>query len=257
MTEDDRSNLPVPSDDRRPTSQVGRRLRDEEAAQILRLASSEEARSNLPSPHDPTLDDLVAAAEEVGMDGAAVRRAATVTPLPESGTQAWLFGGQASRTIRGAADGPIPADRGALARTTESIVGKAGSVVKSEPGTWIWETKGGMGRTEVVLRAEAGSTDVTVQGGRADVLALTYMSMLVGVAAISGGFDLLATVAATLGPLASLIGLFGIPLLLTRPFFGRLDRALQDRLEHLTMELLRVAEESPGHGEASGSEGGG
>ena len=130
MTEEDLSNLPVPSDDRRPASQVGRRFRDDEAAQILRRASSQELHSRLPSPHDSTLDDLVAAAEEVGMDGAAVRRAAAVSPLPESSTQALVFGGQASRTIRGAIGGPIPSDRGALARTTETIVGKAGSVVR-------------------------------------------------------------------------------------------------------------------------------
>jgi len=256
MTEEHRSDLPVPSDDRRPAPQVGRRFRDDEAAQILRRASSQELLSNLPSPHDSTLDDLVAAAQEVGMDPAAVRRAAMVSPLPESGAQAWVFGGQASRTVRGAIEGPIPVDRGALARTTESIVGKAGSVVKSEPGTWAWESKGGVGRTAVLLKEEGGRTDVTVQGGRADLLALTYMSALVGVAAISGSFGLFATVAATMGPLASLIGLFGVPLLLTRFIFGRLDRGSKDRLEHLTMELLRVAEESPGDGEAPAAEAG-
>ena len=96
--------------------------------------------------------------------------------------------------------------------------------------------------------------DIDYVGGRADLLALTYMSLLVGVAAISGAFGLFASVAATMGPLASLIGLFGIPLLLTRFVFGRTDGRQRDRLEHLTMELLRIAEESSGDGRASGDD---
>jgi len=252
MTEEGRGNLPVPAGDRRVAPQAARRFRDEEAADILRRASTREVRSNLPSPHDPTLEDLVAVAEEVGLDGGAVRRAAAIRPLPDSSAQAWVFGGQASRTVRGAIDGPLPTDRAALARTAEATTGRSGSVVKSEPGSWIWESKGGLGHTRVVLKEDAGSTDLTVRGSRADILALTYLPLLVGVGAISGGLGLFATVTATMGPLAALIGLFGLPLLLTRPLFARFDGRMRDRLEDLSMELIRAAEEDRGGADDTG-----
>ncbi len=246
MTEDQGSNLPVPAGDGWPSTQVDRRFGDEETAEILARASRQEVHSNLPSPHDPTLDDLVAAAVEAGLDGAAVRRAAAVHPLPESGAQALVFGGQSSRTVRGVIDGPLPEDTASLARAAEAVTGKAGSVVKSKPGTWVWESRGGLSHTRVVLTEDAGSTDITVRGNKAGVLALTYLPLLVGVAAISSGLGLFATVVAGMGPLAALIGLFGIPLLLTRPMFARLDRGSKDLLEHLTMELIRVTEEQRG-----------
>ena len=244
MTEEERSNLPIPRDDRRPATQAARRFGDEETAEILTRASRQEVRSDLPSPHDPTLDDLVAAAEEAGLDGAAVRRAAAVHPVPESGAQALVFGGQSSRTVRGVIDGPLPEDTALLTRATEAVTGKAGSVRKSKPGSWIWESRGGVSHTRVVLTEDASSTDITVHGNKAGVLALTYLPLLVGVAAISSGLGLFATVAAGMGPLVALIGLFGLPLVLTRPLFARFDRGSRDRLEHLTMELIRVAEEN-------------
>jgi len=246
MTEDGGSHLPVPAGDRWPATQADRRFGDEETAEILARASRQEVRSNLPSPHDPTLDDLVTAAVEAGLDGAAVRRAAAVHPIPESGAQVLVFGGPASRTVRGVIDGPLPEDTAPLARTAEVATGKPGAVVKSKQGTWVWESKGGLAHTRVVLREDADNTDITVQGNRAGVLALTYLPLLVGVAAISSGLGLFATVSAAMGPLAALIGLFGLPLLLTRPIFARLDLGSKDRLEHLTMELIRVAEEQRG-----------
>lgn len=253
MTEDQGSNLPVPAGDGWPATRADRRFGDEETAEILTRASRQEARSNLPSPHDPTLDDLVAAAEEAGLDGAAVRRAAAVHPVPESGAQSMVFGGQSSRTVRGVIDGPLPEDTASLSRTVETITGKAGSVVKSKPGTWIWESRGGLSHTRVVLTEDASGTDITVRGNKAGVLALTYLPLLVGVAAISSGLGLFAAVAEGMGPLVALIGLFGLPLVLTRPLFARFDRGSKDRLEHLTMELIRVAEE---HGGEAGDPGG-
>lgn len=244
---DDPSDLPAGSGERGglpvPAGEAGRRFGDEEVADILRRAASQEARSNLPAPHDPTLDDLVAAAEEAGMDGAAVRRAAAVRALPESGTQAWLFGGQSTRTVQGALEGPIPEDPGPLARAAEYTVGRSGSVMRSKPGTWIWES-GGMESTRIELREEGGGTSLMVHGSRGGTLALTYMTLLVGVAAVSGSFGLFGAVAASMGPLASLLGLFGVPLLLTRLFFSRGDGRSRDRLEHLAMEVIRVAEET-------------
>ena len=55
-----------------------RRFADEEVAAILRRASVRELGADLPSPHDPTLSDLMAAAAEVGLDPGEVRRAAAV-----------------------------------------------------------------------------------------------------------------------------------------------------------------------------------
>ena len=52
------------------------------------------------------------------------------------------------------------------------------------------------------------------------------------------------TLAAAMGPLVPLVGLFGVPLLLTRLLFGRGDGRARDRLEHLAMEVVRVAEEA-------------
>ena len=246
MTEEERSNLPIPRDDRRPATQADRRFGDDETAEILARASRQEVRSNLPSPHDPTLDDLVTAAVEAGLDGAAVRRAAAVYPVLESGSQTLVFGGRSSRTVRGVIDGSLPENTAPLARTAEAVTGKPGAVVKSKQGTWVWESKGGLDHTRVVLTEDAGSTGITVQGNKAGVLALTYLPLLVGMAAISSGLGLFATVSAAMGPLAALIGLFGLPLLLTRPIFARLDLGSKDRLEHLTMELIRVAEEQRG-----------
>jgi hypothetical protein len=243
MTDEGARKLPAASDDRRSAPEAGRRFRDDEATEILKRAARAEVQSNLPTLHDPTLDDLVAVAEEVGMDPAAVRRAAVVQSLPESGAQALFCGGQTRRAVRGVIDGAIPEDRLALARTAEAILGKQGEVVKSKSDTWVWQTKGGMGPVHIALRESGGRTDVAVRGGRADVFALTYLSLWLGVAAVSGGFGLFAAVAASAGPLVSLLGLFGLPALLARPLFSRGDGAAKDRLEHLTMELIRVADE--------------
>ena len=66
MTDEERGSLPA------------RRFADDEVADILRRASVREAAVGLPSPHDPTLADLMVAAAEAGMDPAEVRRAAAV-----------------------------------------------------------------------------------------------------------------------------------------------------------------------------------
>jgi hypothetical protein len=242
MTSERRSGLPVPGEQAGALSRDEARYTDEDAAEILARASRHEVRSQLPTAHDATLADLVAAAEDVGMDGAAVRRAAQVRPLAESRTQELLFGGQATRTVRGTGNQPLPSDRSRLAQVAETVTGRAGEVVRSDPGSWIWESKAGLGHTRMVLKETGGTTQLTAQSGKAGALGMIYGSLFVATAAASGAMGLFASVSATAGPLAALVALLGVPMILTRALFPRWDRGTRDHLEHLVMELIRVVE---------------
>ena len=246
MASDREGGLPAPLE---PTGGGGAhpaRLSDEEVRDVLARAARYEVRAPLPSPHAATLEDLVAAAEEAGLDGAVVRRAAAIRPMPDSSAQALLLGEPASRSITGACRGRIPEDRQDLARIAEMVTGRAGHVLESKPDRWEWESQGGLVRTRVRLEQADGDVRLTVEASRAAALALTFGSLFVGTAAASGALNAFAVVAAAAGPLAAIGGLLAVPLVLTRLLFPRAARGAGDKLEHLAMELVRSVESARG-----------
>ena len=246
MASDREAGRPAPLE---PTGGGGThppRLSDDEVRAVLARAARYEVRAPLPSPHAATLEDLVAAAEEVGLDGAVVRRAAAIHPAPHSTAQALLWGAPAGRTVTGSCGGRIPEDREDLARLAESVTGRRGHVVESKPDRWEWESEGGLVRTRVRLEQADGDVRLTVESSRAAALALTLGSLFVGTAAASGALNAFAAVAAAAGPLAAIGGLLAVPLVLTRLLFPRGARGAGDELEHLAMEVVRSVESAPG-----------
>jgi len=186
----------------------------------------------------------VAAAEQAGLDGEAVRRAAAIRPLATGGLQRVIFGGPTSLSVRASLDAALPADAGSsLAEAAELVTGRSGKLVRAQPGAWAWESQGGLGHTRAVVEDGEPHGTLTVRGSRADVVALTYFVMLVALGAVSASLDLFTAAVASAGPIAGLLGLFGIPLVLTRVFIARSSAAWAAGLEHLTMELLRVAQQ--------------
>ena len=237
---DDGSTLPAPRDEVGPVASP--RLREDEAGAILRRAAQRSLRRDLPSPHDLTLQGLMEVAAEVGLDPADVRRAAAVRPSSDSAVQRTVFGGQTGRTVRASSPHGLPSSRTALVGAAEAVVGGSGKEVRSEADRWSWEAGGILGHTRATLRQADGGTEVVVSGNRTGAFAATYVPLLVGLGALSGTLGLFGAVTATAGPLVALLGLFGVPLLLARPLFRRGDAEAADRMEQLTMELLRALE---------------
>jgi hypothetical protein len=236
MSGDERAPLPAP----RPSASPERRFRDDEVAGILARAASQETRTDLPAPHDPTLADLMAAAAGAGLDPAEVRRAAALVPSAGGGFASVALGGPDRREVSAALAGTrLPADHRALSREVERLTGRRGEVLTSEPGRFVWEERHVGGRTTVSLVEEGGALEVRASADRAGHYLGLWFGGLVEWALLSGLTPLGAL------PLAGqLLAFLATPVLLARPFWTLSDRKARARLERLVLDLARAAEEA-------------
>lgn len=235
MTDDARAPVPAP---RRPQA-VERRFRDDEVAAILARAASRETRADLPAPHDPTLADLMAAAEGAGLDPAEVRRAAALVPSAEGGFAAGALGAPDRREVVAVLEGVgLPGDAKALAREVERAAGRRGEQAKSGPGTFVWRERHLGGGTTVSLAEEGGALEIRMSADRAGHYLGLWFGGVVAWALLSA-----------LTPLGSLpvagqaLAFLLTPLLVARPFWVASDRKLRGRLERAVLDLARTLEE--------------
>jgi hypothetical protein len=240
----DPANLPVPLPEGTGAPARSRRFTSEEVDEVLRLAAPQEVRAGVPSPHDATLEDLMVAAAEVGLDPAAVRRAASIVPAPKGGLAALILGAPDRRQVRAILDdASLPAERTEVARASERLFGRRGEVLKDDSAHFVWRENHGIGRTTVELTGSGHGTELRVEADRAGHYLAGWFAGLAGWGALSA-----LTPLGALGPVGGVLSLLAVPFLLARPFWKHADKRLQHRLEDLTLELARVVEE---HGPAA------
>lgn len=234
MTETPSGDLPAP----RPSAPV-RRFSDDEVAAILARASARETGAGLSAPTDPTLEDLMAAAADAGLDPAEVRRAASLAAPAPGGAARLVLGAPDRRDVLAVLEGvPFPPDTQALARAAERGTGQRGEVVESMPGRFVWKERHTGGGTEVSLTQAGSALELRAHADRAGQYAALWFTGLVGWALLSA-----LTPLGALPLLGKALGFVLAPFLLARPFWVAADRRAAARLERLTLDLARAAEE--------------
>lgn len=217
---------------------AGRRFTSAETASILRRATDAEARPT-ETEAGLTLEELVAAAREAGIDPAAVRRAAAVAPTPVPELESRALGAAAAPELRARFEGRLPSTaRAALRDAIERAIGRAGALV--EEGTaLVWHEEHGSGRTTVRVQTEGTTTLVAARADRRGHLILLLLGLAAAVALALvplGGF---AGLAAALGPPAAVLIPVAAPLAAARALWPALQRRTARRLERA---LLAVGE---------------
>jgi hypothetical protein len=219
-----------------------RRLSEDEVSAILRRAADVDARADLPSGRDSTLEDLMRAAEEVGLDPAEVRRAAAVLPPSTGGVAAAVFGAPDRREVRSFLQGArLPEARQDLVRASESAMGRAGEVVDSDPRRFLWQETHLGGRTRVELVETDAGTEIRVSSDRAGHYLGRWFSAFMAWAALSA-----LTPLGSLGPAVAVLGFLIAPIVLARPFWKRADAVTRRRLDRVVMDAMRVVDAGAG-----------
>ena len=232
MSDEDSAGLPIPAE--REGAQVpagdSHRLRDSEIDLILKRAAQSDESPSLPRRYDLTVADLMVVASEVGLDPAAVRRAAAIQPIVNDGPLTWIPGAPTSSAAQATHIGALPSDRGTLARTAERVLSRSGTVTEDDADHWVWKEEHGVGRTTVTWTPGK----ITVEAERTGHYFLHWLGGLVGWAALS------AALPVSLGPLAATLLFLVTPL----PLWARAHRTTRGEVEQAVMELLRAVEES-------------
>jgi hypothetical protein len=228
MTAEGRGGLPA------------RRFDDDEVAAILRRASIRDAGAGFPSPHDPTVDDLMAAAAEVGLDPGEVRRAAAVEVRRGGSVVDLALGGPDHREVFARLEGArIPRDPWQVVRWAEQALGSKGKVVESAPGRFVWLSDGVGSRNRLALVERDGALELTASTDRAGYYVALWFAGLLAWATLS-----MTTPLGALPVLGKVVAFFVTPPLLARPFWTAADRRIGETLERLALDVLRMAEDS-------------
>lgn len=235
MSEDPTPGVPA----RHPDPLPERRFGDEEVRAILARASWREGSgSGLPAPHDPTLDDLLAAAAEAGLDPGEVRRAAALVHLDAGGVGASILGASPRRRTRLMLDGvSMPVDRHAIARAVELAAGRPGVVEKDPKGRFVWRSRGAAGGMEVIVAPAGTGVEVRVAADRSAATAWIWFAGLAAWSALSAFTPL-----AALPMAAKLLGFLAAPVVAALPFRAVAGRRLRPRVERMALDVARAVE---------------
>jgi len=235
------TNLPARGGSGEPGPR-SRRFREDEVTAILRRAADVEARPDLPAAGDATLDDLMRAAEDAGLDPAEVRRAAAVLPPSRGGAAAAIFGAPDRREVRALLEGVrLPEARQELVRVAERAAGRSGEVIDSDPRRFLWQETHLGGRTRMELVETDAGTEIRVSTDRAGHYLGRWFTTFVAWAALSA-----LTPLGSLGPVAAVLGFLVAPVVVVRPFWTRADAAVRRRLERAAMDAMRVVDAAGG-----------
>ena len=116
------------------------------------------------------------AATEVGLDPAAVRRAAAIIPSPKGGLSSVVLGAPDRRQIQAfLEDAPLPEGRTELVRASERLLGRRGEVLEDDSERFVWRENHGIGRTtarEICDKAELPAVSNTDALADAEVVKL-------------------------------------------------------------------------------------
>ena len=220
-----------------------RRFDREEAALVLRRATNDEglvegARGGL------TLNELVAAAREAGIDPAAVRRAATVSvPVPDP-VERLLVGAPVSPVVRARFPGRLTTERArALGTRLDETLARAG-LIQADGDQVVWREEHGFGRTEVTTRPDGAFLEVRAAAERKGHLLALMLTLATLVALLLlplGGFGGLSALA---GPLLSLTAPVALVLVGTRLLWPAILKPTTLRLEAAVLAVGALVEET-------------
>jgi hypothetical protein len=222
-----------------------RRYSKRETGLILRRATDGEIRTQS-SQGGLTLDELVAAAREAGIDPAAVRRAALLSSPPQGPLEKLLLGAPVNPVVRARIPGRLSSGGASALRTAlDQALERAGEM-EEEGGLLIWREEHGVGRTEISAEPDGDFVEVTAVAERKGHLLVLTMAnaLVVGLLLLPlGGFGGLAAVG---GPLLAVVGPFGAVLAGTRALWPVLERRTERQLEAAALEVgARIEEPGP------------
>ena len=219
-----------------------RRFNSEETALILRRATEGERRLETRVEGGLTLDEIVLAAREAGIDVAAVHRAAAIMRTPADPLQTWLVAAPVNPVVRGVFAGSVSPERYAAARfAIESAMGRKGELEIDATG-FVWSEEHGFGRTSVEAHGAGSSVEVIGEAERKGHLLALMLALATLVAMLLqplGGF---AGLAALFHPLVAVLGPVGVVLGATRLVWPSLQRPLIRRLESAVLDVGALAE---------------
>ena len=220
-----------------------RRFSRHEAALILKRATDGEIRAH--SSHDGlTLDELIAAAREAGIDPAAIQRAATLIPARPDPVQNILLGAPVRPVVRARVPGHLAAERaGEVRAALEQAIERTGEL-ETEGCGLIWREEHGFGRTEVRAVPDGPVVEVSAtaeRGGHLLALVLVLATAVALALQPLGGFGGLAALG---GPLLAVVGPVAAVMAGTRLLWPALQRPTLRRLEAATLEVGAMVEES-------------
>ncbi|MEJ2205836.1 MAG: hypothetical protein P8170_17205 [Gemmatimonadota bacterium] len=238
MTQDG-SRLPAASGGT-PSRSPARRFTEGEVSDILRRAAEAEGRSGLPTAPDLTLDDLLVAAREAGLDPAVVRRSSAIETRERGGVASVLFGAPDRREVRAVMPrSRLPDDRRDLAAAAERGLGREGEVVGSGPDHFRWQEDHIAGRTRLDLTREGEGTAIRASADRAGHYLGAWFLGLAGWALLSA-----LTPVGSLALLPKILSYLVVPVVAARPWWRRRDRDLKKRLEQLTLDVAGIVEDA-------------
>ena len=191
---------------------------------LKRAGRAEDGAAALARHDDVSVSDLMAAAEEVGLDPGAVKRAAALDPLQHTDRSMSIWGAPLPRSLRATIDAPIPDLRHELTEAAERILGRRGEVVITQEGHFQWEESHGTGSTRLTLKEGSLTTSLEIETDRTGHYAVVlFGSFVAGLAALSavGG---LTALSGALGPLLGTVAVLAA-YLIARPIWTRLERA--------------------------------
>ena len=220
-----------------------RRFSRRETGLILRRATDGEIRTQS-SQGGLTLDELVAAAREAGIDPAAVRRAALLSSPPQGPLEKLLVGARVHPVLRARIPGHLrPGSAGALCAALDQALERAGEM-EEVGGQLIWREEHGLGRSEVSAEPDGGFVEVTAGAERKGHLLVLTMTnaLVVGLLLLPlGGFAGLGAIG---GPLLAVVAPIGVVLAGTRTLWQALERRTERRLEAAALEVAALVEET-------------
>ena len=220
-----------------------RRFDRQEAELILRRATDGERHLDGPGG-GLTLNELAAAAREVGIDPAAVRRAATVSVPVQDPVERLLVGAPVSPVVRARFPGRLTTKRArALGTHLDETLARAGRI-EADGDQVVWREEHGFGRTEVTARPDGGSVEVRAAAERKGHLLALMLTLATLVALLLlplGGFGGLAALA---GPLLSLTIPVALVLVGTRLLWPAILKPTMLRLEAAVLAVGALVEET-------------
>lgn len=235
------------------SSSKDRKYSEEEFALILRKASDlqESTRADADTSNGGgfSLEEIQAIAAEVGIDPAAVARAASVLGAVEweerSGLGRLLFGETATFHLDLEVPGRIPTEE--MGRVLEDIrrtlehQGKVSEVL----GGVQWKTVGELSAINVNISPRGERTSLQVVGDRSAAGAATFIFPMAGAGILVGALGAVFDPGSALGITSLVAGLLGGGFLVSRTLWTRGSRRFRKRLtrlmETLTQSVLAAA----------------
>lgn len=227
------------------TDGTGRRYSDEECALILRHAAGSDEGPDLPSGDSGglTLDEIVAAAGEAGIDPQAVVRAAALVPVAATPRRPFL-GGPERYQLEYRTPGVIAERHHAdIVDSIRRTLGHHGTVASAFGGI-EWHTEGWVSRITVTVVPRERGTAVRVMADRSAAVMLTFVLPTVGGLV---GFGITGAILEPSGVLP-IAGLFaatvGGGLLTARALWARGSRRFRRLLDRLMTNVSAAVDGS-------------